>query len=149
MSAAQYHGTSLRLTRPPSGIFCKTYQCHSMACLDRPGLELGDKIIMPQAAFHEASSRRFAELPLLFKLVNTDVGTRRIMGTTGPSPSQFCGVLEFSAPEDQVFLPYWLMQNLLLSEGGRVELRSILRPPAGSFVRFKPHDEAFLGVAAK
>ncbi|CAN0508864.1 unnamed protein product, partial [Ectocarpus sp. 8 AP-2014] len=69
--------------------------------------------------------------------------------TTGPSPSQFCGVLEFSAPEDQVFLPYWLMQNLLLSEGGRVELRSILRPPAGSFVRFKPHDEAFLGVAAK
>lgn len=61
MSAAQYHGTSLRLTRPPSGIFCKTYQCHSMACLDRPGLELGDKIIMPQAAFHEASSRRFAE----------------------------------------------------------------------------------------
>lgn len=30
-----------------------------------------------------------------------------------------------------------------------MELRSILRPPAGSFVRFKPHDEAFLGVAAK
>ncbi|CAM9830864.1 unnamed protein product [Ectocarpus sp. 12 AP-2014] len=156
VSAAQYHGASLRLTRPPSGIFCKTYQCHSMACLDRPGLELGDKIIMPQAAFHEASSRRFAQahrlrlkLPLLFKLVNTDVGTRKIMGTTGPSPCQFCGVLEFSAPQDQVFLPYWLMQNLLLSEGGRVELRSILRPPAGSFVRFKPHDESFLGVAAE
>ncbi|CAM9253924.1 unnamed protein product [Ectocarpus sp. 4 AP-2014] len=89
------------------------------------------------------------KLPLLFKLVNTDVGTRRIMGTTGPSPCQFCGVLEFSAPEYQVFLPYWLMQNLLLSEGGRVELRSILRPPAGSFVRFKPHDESFLGAAAK
>lgn len=42
------------------------------------------------------------KLPLLFKLVNTDVGTRRIMGTTGPPPCQFCGVLEFSAPEDQV-----------------------------------------------
>lgn len=42
------------------------------------------------------------KLPLLFKLVNTDVGTRKIMGTTGPSPCQFCGVLEFSAPEDQV-----------------------------------------------
>lgn len=30
-----------------------------------------------------------------------------------------------------------------------MELRSILRPPAGSFVRFKPHDEVFLDVAAK
>lgn len=49
----------------------------------------------------------------------------------------------------QVFLPYWMMQNLLLSEGDEVELRSILRPPAGSFVRFRPHDEAFFDVAAQ
>lgn len=49
----------------------------------------------------------------------------------------------------QVFLPYWLMQNLLLSEGARVELRSLLQPPAGSFVRFKPHNDSFLGVAAR
>ncbi|CAB1102416.1 unnamed protein product [Ectocarpus sp. CCAP 1310/34] len=136
LTSAAYHGASLRLTRPPSGIFCKTYKCHSMACLDRPGLEFGDKIIMPQAAFHEASSRRFAE------------------DTQRPDAVSFVIVLPVrprhrSYHRIQVFLPYWLMQNLLLSEGGRVELRSILRPPAGSFVRFKPHDESFLGVAAK
>lgn len=39
--------------RPPPGVLCKSYRCHSMACLDRPGLELGDKIIMPQSAFKE------------------------------------------------------------------------------------------------
>lgn len=41
------------------------------------------------------------------------------------------------------------MQNLLLSEGCQVELRSILHPPAGSFVRFRPHDDTFLNVAAQ
>ncbi|CAM9122555.1 unnamed protein product, partial [Scytosiphon promiscuus] len=147
---------SLRHTRPPPGIFCKSYECHSMACLDRPGLEFGDKIIMPQKAFREASYHycRTAhalrlKLPLLFKLVNTTESTRRVIGTAGTAPYQFCGVLEFSAPDDQVFLPYWLMQNLLLSEGARVELRSLIRPPSGSFVRFKPHDQMFLAVAAR
>lgn len=41
------------------------------------------------------------------------------------------------------------MQNLLLAEGTRIELRSLLRPPAGSFVRFKPHNDSFLDVAAR
>ena len=49
----------------------------------------------------------------------------------------------------QVFLPYWMMQSLLLVEGARVELRSLARPPAGSFVRFKPHDDTFLDLAAQ
>lgn len=28
-----------------------------------------------------------------------------------------CGVLEFSAAEGSCYLPYWMMQNLLLEEG--------------------------------
>lgn len=36
-----------------SGRLCTSYQCHSVVFLGRPGLELGDKIIMPQAAFRE------------------------------------------------------------------------------------------------
>ncbi|CAM9728998.1 unnamed protein product [Pylaiella littoralis] len=144
LSRAHQRGPPMQLTRPPPDIFCKSYRCHSMACLDRPGLEFGDKIIMPQAAFQEAHRMRL-KLPLLFKLVNTT----RVSGADGPPPFQFCGVLEFSAPEDQVYLPYWLMQNLLLVEGARVELRSIRRPPTGSFVRLKPHDNTFLDVAAR
>jgi ubiquitin fusion degradation protein 1 len=31
-----------------------------------------------------------------------------------------CGVLEFSAAEGSCYLPYWMMQNLLLEEGARV-----------------------------
>lgn len=61
MMAAPQSGP-LGLTRPPPGIFCKSYQCHSMACLDRKGLEFGDKIILPQAAFQEASAQLLFEL---------------------------------------------------------------------------------------
>lgn len=39
--------------RPSPGIFFESYQCHSMAYLNRSGLEYGDKIVMPQAAFRE------------------------------------------------------------------------------------------------
>lgn len=53
MSTSYGRGRALRLTRPPPGIFCRSYRCHSMACLDREGLEFGDKIILPQAAFQE------------------------------------------------------------------------------------------------
>lgn len=49
----------------------------------------------------------------------------------------------------QVFMPYWMMQKLLLTEGERVELRSIGRPPPGSFVRFRPQDDEFLVLAAQ
>lgn len=41
------------------------------------------------------------------------------------------------------------MRNLLVSEGDSIQLRSILRPPAGSFVRFRPHDHHFMEVAAR
>ncbi len=40
------------------------------------------------------------KLPLLFKVVNTNLNTRRI-ASAASSPYQFCGVLEFSAPDDQ------------------------------------------------
>lgn len=65
MSTAHLNGPTLRLRRPPPGIFCKSYRCHSMACLDRPGLEFGDKIIMPQAAFQEASVRGLVSIRAL------------------------------------------------------------------------------------
>ena len=48
--------TILSATRPPQRILCVSYQCYSMACLDRLDLEFGDKIIMPQACFKEVGT---------------------------------------------------------------------------------------------
>lgn len=50
--------------------------------------------------------------------------------------------MEFSAEEGTVFLPYWMMQNLLLESGGLVEVANVsLRK--GSYVKFQPHSIKF------
>lgn len=74
-------------------------------------------------------SRLRLPLPMLFRIENE----RRKSATAVPSrsgeakkppPVQYCGVMEFSAPDDKCFLPEWMMQNLKLAQGGRVALTS-------------------------
>ena len=33
-----------------------------------------------------------------------------------------CGVLEFVADEGKIYIPYWMMQNLMLDEGGLIQV---------------------------
>lgn len=60
--------------------------------------------------------------------------------------STHCGVLEFVADEGMVYMPYWMMQNLLLQEGDVVTLRSISLPK-GTFVKLQPHSKDFLDIS--
>lgn len=56
-----------------------------------------------------------------------------------------CGVLEFVAEEGTCYLPYWLMQHLLLGEGDivRVSNTSLKK---GTFVKLQPVSKEFLEV---
>lgn len=47
---------------------------------------------------------------MLFRLTNTEI-----------NKVTHCGVLEFVADEGKVYLPYWMMRNLLLNEGGLIQ----------------------------
>jgi ubiquitin fusion degradation protein 1 len=49
--------------------------------------------------------------PMLFKLSN-----KKQNRTT------HCGVLEFVADEGKIYIPYWMMQNLMLDEGGLIQV---------------------------
>lgn len=49
--------------------------------------------------------------PMLFKLSN-----KKQNRTT------HCGVLEFVADEGRIYIPYWMMQNLMLDEGGLIQV---------------------------
>jgi ubiquitin fusion degradation protein 1 len=60
--------------------------------------------------------------------------------------STHCGVLEFIADEGMVYLPYWMMQNLLLQEGDVITLRSATLPK-GTFVKLQPHSTDFLDIS--
>jgi ubiquitin fusion degradation protein 1 len=57
-----------------------------------------------------------------------------------------CGVLEFVADEGVVYLPYWMMQNLLLAEGDVVKFQSA-KLPKGSYVKLRPHTADFMNIS--
>ncbi|CBI16106.3 unnamed protein product, partial [Vitis vinifera] len=86
-------------------IFKQIYHCLPASSLNKPQLEMGDKIIMPASALDLLTNLEIS-FPMLFKLKNPASG--RVT---------HCGVLEFTAKEGTMHLPSWMMENLLLEEG--------------------------------
>ena len=74
------------------------------------------------------------QYPMLFKLTNTSKNI-----------TTHCGVLEFIAEEGLVFMPSWMMRNLLLSEGDIVSLENVHLPVA-SYSKFQPQSVDFLDI---
>lgn len=117
--------------------FNTMYRCYSVSMLpgnERSDVEKGGKIIMPPSALDHLT-RLNIEYPMLFRLTN--VKTNRIT---------HCGVLEFVADEGKVYLPYWMMTNLLLSDEGemiRIESTSL---PVAVFSKFQPQSVEFLDI---
>jgi ubiquitin fusion degradation protein 1 len=78
------------------------YMCFSAAMAGRSGIDEGDKILLPPSAL-EVLARMNVEYPMLFELTNDALGKKT-----------HCGVLEFSAEEGKCFMPFWMMQNMLV-----------------------------------
>lgn len=110
----------------------RRYHCFSGAFADKPQLEEGDKILLPTSAF-EQLARLQVEYPMLFEL-------RSAKGRT------HCGVMEFTAPEGNCYLPFWMQQNLMVEEGGLVHVKNVSLPKA-RFVKFKPQSVDFLDIS--
>ncbi|TYK02604.1 ubiquitin fusion degradation protein 1-like protein isoform X1 [Cucumis melo var. makuwa] len=119
-----YHGTS----------FEQTYRCYPASFIEKPQLETGDKIIMPPSALDRLASLHI-DYPMLFELRN-DV-TERL---------SHCGVLEFIAEEGMIYMPYWMMENMLLQEGDVVRVKNVTLPK-GTYVKLQPHTKDFLDIS--
>ena len=108
---------------------------------ERPDVNAGGKIIMPPSSL-ESLSRLNISFPMLFKVENKAKGrfiNDSPLKSTPPQNVNFTltlgvqchlagnepkterishtGVLEFIADEGKVYLPGWMMRNLLLGEG--------------------------------
>ncbi|XP_026727651.1 ubiquitin fusion degradation protein 1 homolog isoform X2 [Trichoplusia ni] len=117
--------------------FNMTYKCYSVSMLpgnERQDVERGGKIIMPPSAL-EQLTRLNIEYPMIFKLTNKK--TKRVT---------HCGVLEFVADEGRVYLPHWMMANLVLEEGSLLQIESVSLPVA-TFSKFQPLSEDFLDIS--
>jgi len=116
--------------------FNTQYRCYPVAMLpgsERSDVEAGGKIIMPPSALDQLTRLNIV-YPMLFKLSN-----KRNQRTT------HCGVLEFVADEGKIYIPYWMMQNLMLEEGGLVQVESATLPVA-TFSKFQPLSKDFLDL---
>lgn len=116
--------------------FKATYKCYSVSMLfgnDRADAERGGKIIMPPSALDQLT-RLSVVYPMLFRLTNNEI-----------NKVTHCGVLEFVADEGKVYLPYWMMRNLLLNEGGLIQVENATLPVA-TFSKFQPQSVDFLDI---
>jgi ubiquitin fusion degradation protein 1 len=81
--------------------FLAQYHCRSTAFAGKD-VNSGDKVFLPPSAL-DRLARMNVEYPMLFEVTNTIIGKRT-----------HCGVLEFSAEEGYCYMPYWMMENLLV-----------------------------------
>lgn len=109
------------------------YRAYPVAFLDKTTAEEGDKVILPPSALDRLVSLHI-EYPMLFKVDNLTSGR-----------STHCGVLEFVADEGRVYLPFWMMQNLLLEEGDIVNFKNVSLPK-GTYVKLQPVTSDFLDI---
>jgi len=100
----------------------------------RQGLEEGDKILLPPSAFDKLS-RMEVDYPMLFELTNEPLAKKT-----------HCGVLEFTAEEGRCYMPFWMMQNLLMEEGALVKVKNIALQKC-TFVKFRAQSVDFLEIS--
>lgn len=116
--------------------FNKSFRCFSVSMFpgnEREDVERGGKIIMPPSALEQLTRLNIC-YPMVFKLSNQKMN--RITHS---------GVLEFVADEGKVYLPYWMMRNLMLDEGEMVNIESVSLPVA-TFSKFQPQTCDFLDI---
>jgi len=114
--------------------FEEQYHCYSVAYADKPHLEKGDKILLPPSAF-DTLARLQVDYPMLFKLTSSV-----------DNKSTHSGVLEFTAEEGTCYIPFWMMQNLLIEEGSVITVANISLPKA-TFVKLQPQSVDFLEIS--
>lgn len=101
---------------------------------DREDANHGGKIFLPPSALDKLT-RLHITYPMLFELKNNKLKTKT-----------HAGVLEFIADEGKVYLPYWLMQTLVLEPGDLVQIQNT-DLPLGSFIKLQPQDVSFLEIS--
>lgn len=114
--------------------FEEQYHCYSVAYADRGNLEGGDKILLPPSAF-DTLSQLHIDYPMLFQLQSSEKGTLT-----------HCGVLEFTAQEGSCYIPFWMMQNLLITEGSVVTVTNVSLPKA-TYVKLQAQHVDFLEIS--
>jgi len=117
--------------------FDEYFRCYPLAMFpgpEKPDAMHGGKVFLPPSALDKLT-RLHIVYPMLFELKNNK---RKV--------STHAGVLEFTAEEGKVYMPYWLMQTIHLEPGDLVQIQST-ELPLGNFVKLQPQQTEFLEIS--
>jgi ubiquitin fusion degradation protein 1 len=114
--------------------YYRVYPTAMMPGPEREAANHGGKMFLPASALDKLSQLHVT-YPMLFELIN---------GAKGKSTH--AGVLEFTAEEGRCYLPFWLMQTLLLEPGDLLQTKST-DLPLGSFIKLQPQHVNFLEIS--
>ncbi|KAA6409704.1 MAG: ubiquitin fusion degradation Ufd1 [Lasallia pustulata] len=126
-----------RAATTPARRFDEYYRCYPVVMLpgpERDNVNHGGKVIMPPSALDKLT-RLEITYPMLFELIN---GAKERM--------THAGVLEFIAEEGKIYLPFWIMQTLLLEQGDLLQIKST-DLPSGQFIKLQAQSTSFLDIS--
>jgi len=102
------------------------------ALMGRKGAsEYGGHVILPDSVLQSLLARDI-QYPMLFKLLVED--TKKAV---------YCGVTEFTAPPNVIYLPQWMMDQLEIVEGQQVQLFNVMLQ-LGTYLLIRPHTYKFV-----
>nr|CAD2184201.1 unnamed protein product [Meloidogyne enterolobii] len=133
--------STLVMEPPPEILILRCYSMENHPKLSRSAIRdavYGGKISLPPCfirylqyiyAFHTFKIVLFKITPL----------AQPSLEEIDDDPSEvFCGALDYEAPENQCYLPPWMMRQLNLYDGYPVWIQHICKVKTGTFARFKP-----------
>jgi ubiquitin fusion degradation protein 1 len=110
--------------------FCELYGCLPVVACNKPQLEAGDKIVLPSSALTHLAQLN-VQYPMQFSIRNLK-----------NNKTTHCGVMEFSGDEGRCYIPWWMMQELLIEYDDKIQLKNVSLPK-GTFVQLQPHQTRF------
>lgn len=104
----------------------------------RTDIESGNKILLPQRILEEITNKNAGQLPYPMIFSVSSLQTKK---------TYFVGVLEFTAPDNTVILPFWLFRNMRVAEGEMIRIGYCKFLPKANFCKIRPHKTAFIELA--
>ena len=110
-------------------------------------VQTGDKMSLPKV-FWQAIQSNKADVPWLFAVSRVDGVTKERVDVpedyTADHLSEVVGgPLDFRAPSNYIFLPWWMMRSLGLQPRDVVDVRLITTVSPGSLAKLRPHSSKF------
>lgn len=100
---------------------------------DKDTLENTNSIILPKDFLEKIINKKIDKY--FFKITNNKLGI-----------ITYASVMEFSAPDKTVILPYWLMEYLAVDENSKLEIELVTNIIKGSKVILEPLDKEFFNI---